>query len=149
MKRILLAAALLLGIQERSIAQTAATAHSAGMAATSLESRISQYYADLQQRLREVYFAPSDGRAISLLSNLMTEFTARRKALIAEAQPAGRSGLKPTAAWMQEQQALLSSSNATKMAARRQQNLALDQAFKRFEAAQLPNLQPVAPPTEQ
>lgn len=116
---------------------------------TSLQAHANQYFTDLTQRQREIYFAPSDGRAIALLSNTITEFTARKKGLVAEAeelkklpvtlkQPKKLNLQSPT--WAKDQQALLTSSAAAKMKTRRQKNPALDAAFRRFEAAQLPNL---------
>ncbi|TGE22159.1 hypothetical protein E5K00_18090 [Hymenobacter aquaticus] len=115
-------------------------------AVTSLQAHAAQYFADLSQRYREIYFAPSDGRAIALLSTAITEFGARRKGLAAEAeelkklpvnkqQPIRLSLQSPT--WAKDQQALQASTAAAKMQARRQRNSALEAAFRRFEAAQL------------
>ncbi|WP_345071328.1 hypothetical protein [Hymenobacter fastidiosus] len=74
-------------------AQTKPTAPGTSAAAPridlSREARESQYFADLSQRLREVYRAPGDGRAIALLSHAITEFQARRKGLLAEAARPG------------------------------------------------------------
>ncbi|MCB2378044.1 hypothetical protein LGH70_10655 [Hymenobacter sp. BT635] len=118
----------------------AAMPTAAEQAATALSAHVQQYYTDLAQRLREVYFAPSDGRAIALLSTTITEFTARKKALLAEAAAVAKPPVaSPT--WAQHQQALLSSTAAAKMPARRQRNPALDNAFKRFNAAQLSSLE--------
>jgi hypothetical protein len=148
MKYLLFAAALLLTPAATLHAQTK-PAPSARIN-SSVEGRIGQYFTDLNQRLREVYRAPSDGRAISLLSTLITEFTARKKGLLPEAEryyhglsaadkQQARTRLQ-TAAWVTDLQAILTSSNATKMADRRQKNPALEYAFRRFDQAQLTSL---------
>ena len=120
---------------------------------TSLDSRVHQYFTDLAQRLREVYRAPSDGRAIALLSSTITEFTARRKGLLPEVAQQGRT-LSPAARAaaaarrQQARQELPASPAAAKMSARRQRNPALDYAFRHFDEAQLTTLAAPAPAAE-
>lgn len=149
-RRLLLTACLIWASTATLLAQTTSGSVPAQpVEITSLQAHAAQYFTDLTQRQREIYFAPSDGRAIALLSNTITEFVARKKGLVAEAeelkklpvtkkQPARLTLQSPS--WAQDQQALLSSSAATKMKTRRQQNPALDAAFRRFDAAQLTNL---------
>ena len=127
---LLLLPALLLGFAHPAPAQT----HPAAPAATSPEARQARYLLDLTQQLREVYQAPSDGRAISLLSNIITEFTARKKALLAEAQAVRPP--RPLATGRVEPP----TDGAAKMAARRRRNPALEYTFRRFDQAQLTTL---------
>jgi hypothetical protein len=149
-KPLLLIAGLLGAAMPALLAQSkpAAQPFTRPAAGTSQEAHARQYFADLSQRQREIYFAPSDGRAIALISTTITEFTARKKGLLAEAAPlqdkpaAQYTGKLPrqSPTWPQEQQALLTSAAGAKMAARRQRNPALEAAFRRFEAAQLTSL---------
>ncbi|TGE19354.1 hypothetical protein [Hymenobacter elongatus] len=118
---------------------------------SSLEARENQYFADLSQRLREVYQASGDGRAIALLSHTITEFRARKKGLLAEAAllgPIRSAPRQPPAIWVQTREALLASPAAAKMPARRQRNPALEYAFRRFDEAQLTTLNPPKTPVE-
>ena|GEM_PF-6302151 len=147
LKPLLLAAALL-STTLPVAAQTRPVARAGQQSATSLDARLSQYGLDLTQRLREVYFAPGDGRAVALLSDAITEFTARKKGLLPELarlSPAARqqalAQLQHSAA-TQDRQTLLTSPAAAKMAARRQRNPALDYAFRHFDEAQLTTLEP-------
>ncbi|WP_400193706.1 hypothetical protein [Hymenobacter sp. B81] len=127
----------------------AAQAPAAALAAyrASLEARVQQYYADLARRLREAYFASSDGRAIALLSTAVDEFGARRRALRQElGQLRPPLATAPDADWTREQQAVLSSPAAVKMAERAARNPALETALNRFNAAQLEVLVPTEQP---
>ncbi|PJJ54989.1 hypothetical protein [Hymenobacter chitinivorans] len=151
-KRLVLTACLAWTTAATLLAQTKPAAGSQPTppaVVTSLKAHAAQYFADLNQRQREIYFAPSDGRAIALLSTAITEFGARKKGLVAEAEelkklpvnmkmPVRLNLQSPT--WAKDQQALLTSASAAKMKTRRQQNPALEAAFRRFDAAQLATL---------
>ncbi|OON68991.1 hypothetical protein [Hymenobacter sp. CRA2] len=122
------------------------------VAANTVEARVQQYYADLTQRLRAIYEAPGDGRAISLLSTATEEFGARRKALrleLAHLQPtlpaAERQALLKRlqqGPWRQEQQAILQTPAAAKIPDRTVRNPALETALQRFNDARLAELLP-------
>ncbi|MCC3159114.1 hypothetical protein LJ737_17870 [Hymenobacter sp. 15J16-1T3B] len=137
-------------------AQTPATTPAAASSAAgrAFEAHLAQYYADLNQRLRDIYFAPSDGRAITLLSTATEEFGARRRGLRQELQQL-RTTLKPAERqaltarlqrpdWTQPQQAVLNSPAAAKLTERIRRNPALETAFQRFTDAQLAVLEPPA-----
>ncbi|GAA3954649.1 hypothetical protein [Hymenobacter algoricola] len=150
MKYLLLAAGLLLTPPLWAQTRLAAGKPAPARFDASVEGRVNQYFTDLNQRLREVYRAPSDGRAIALLSSTITEFTARKKSLLPEAgqlykslsaadRQKARTRLQ-TSAWTTDLQAILASSAATQMTGRRQRNPALEYAFRRFDEAQLTSL---------
>lgn len=147
LKPLLLATALL-GATLPLAAQTRPALRAAQQVDTSLDARLSQYGLDLTQRLRAVYFAPGDGRAVALLSDIITEFTARKKSLLPELErlsPAARQqalAQLPHSAAAQDRETLLASPAAAKMAARRQRNPALEYAFRHFDEAQLTTLEP-------
>ncbi|RAK67046.1 hypothetical protein [Hymenobacter edaphi] len=118
------------------------------------DAHLTQYYADFNQRLRDIYFAPSDARAITLLSTATEEFGARRRGLRQQLQqlratlgPAERQALAArlqSPDWTRPQQTILSSPAAAKLADRLRRNPALETAFQRFTAARLAELEPAA-----
>ncbi|GAA4375963.1 hypothetical protein GCM10023186_09320 [Hymenobacter koreensis] len=105
---------------------------------------MNQYYTDLTQRLREIYFAPSDGRAIALLSTTLQEMSARRKGLQTEMQQFSQNATAAgkLAAWQKEVQAVHGSTSAAKFPERFVRNPALESAYTRFMAARLEELNP-------
>ncbi|GAB2960256.1 hypothetical protein GCM10027048_29850 [Hymenobacter coalescens] len=151
MKPVLLLG-LLLGATAPLTAQTRPAASAA--VATTAEARVGQYYADLNQRLRDIYFAPSDGRAITLLSTATEEFEARRRALrqeLAQLRPTlpparwqALTAGHPSPEWTNEQQVILNSPAAAKLAERCRRDPALETALQRFTAARLEQLLPAA-----
>jgi hypothetical protein len=131
------------------IAQTTPPSKSQSSAAsvtTTTESRVNQYFTDLTQRLRDVYFAPSDARAIALLSTGTTEFGARKKALLTEIARANASERKAltqqlrNSAWQKEIEAIQNSTAATKLAEHSARNPTLQMALQRFTDAQITDL---------
>ncbi|KAA9338408.1 hypothetical protein F0P96_06115 [Hymenobacter busanensis] len=150
MKSFALAALLAVAAPGAASAQTKPAAASP----TSLEARVGQYYTDLTQRLREIYYAPSDGRAIAFISSTTQEMGARRKALRAELaqRPASAKATNPAASPLasvatqrQAIEELNSSPAAAKFTERFGRNPALELAYKRLIEANLAELNPAPP----